>query len=85
MSELLLAAGFLVRADVQVTDRLRFFQGYANAPDASDGHVFRTESFFGGAELALDDRTSVRASGSHHRTEGSYQRTSVDLGLTYRF
>jgi YaiO family outer membrane protein len=77
--------GYSVRADAQVTDRLSLFIGYANAPDASDGRVLKTESIFGGAEFALDDSISLLVSAAREDRKNSYDRTSVNLGVAIRF
>lgn len=77
--------GFMIRADLQVTERLRIFAGHADAPDFSDGRGFRTRSFFGGAELALDERIGLRLSAAREEREGSYDRTTFSIGATARF
>lgn len=77
--------GFYLRADLQVAERLRLFVGHADAPDASDGRVFETRSFFGGAELALDDRISLRLSLARENRKNSYDRTTINVGTTMRF
>lgn len=77
--------GYSVRADAQVLDRLSLFIGYANAPDTSEGRVFKAQTLFGGAELALDDSVSLRISAAQEDRENSYDRTSVNLGVAVRF
>ncbi|HZH09763.1 MAG TPA: tetratricopeptide repeat protein [Microvirga sp.] len=79
------SGGYSVRADAQVTDRLSLFVGYANAPDTSDGRLFDTQSFFGGATFALDDSISLLVSAAKENRKDSYDRTSVNLGVAVRF
>lgn len=77
--------GYQVRADLVLTERLRVFAGYADAPDSSDGRTIPTKSVFGGLVLDLDDATSVRVSAAREDRTRSYDRTVVSVGLSTRF
>lgn len=77
--------GYSVRIDGTPTDRLTLFVGWADAPDTSDGRVIPTQALFGGAIYALNDALSVKLSAAHEDRVKSYDRTSVNVGLTTRF
>ena len=79
------SAGWLVRGDVMPTDRLRLFAGAADAPDLEAGVVIDTRSLFAGAALDVDEHVSVRLSLAHVDPDGPADRTSVAIGLGYRF
>jgi YaiO family outer membrane protein len=79
------SSGWLLRGDVMPSDRLRLFAGVADAPDLDEGVVIDTLSLFGGLSLDLDDRLTLRASLAHDDPEGSADRTTVALGVGYRF
>lgn len=77
--------GYSVRIDGTPTDRLTLFIGWADAPDTSDGRVIPTRALYGGAIYALSDSLSVKLSAAHEDRVKSYDRTSVNVGLTTRF
>lgn len=77
--------GYSVRIDGTPTDRLTLFIGWADAPDTSDGRVIPTRALYGGAIYALSDSLSVKLSAGHEDRVKSYDRTSVNVGLTTRF
>jgi len=79
------SSGWLARGDVMPTDRLRLFGGAANAPDLDEGVVIQTFSLFGGLSFDLDPRVTLRASLAHDDPDRSASRTTVALGLGYRF
>ncbi|HEY8566903.1 MAG TPA: tetratricopeptide repeat protein [Beijerinckiaceae bacterium] len=78
-------AGFLVRADVLVTDRLQLFVGYADAPDSSDGQVYPSRSLFGGAIWSVTDTLTFRVTAAREDRVKSYDRTILNLGLSVGF
>lgn len=78
-------SGFLVRADGMATDQLRLFAGYSDAPDTSEGVVLDTRTFFGGAALQLDPRTTLRLSAAREDRETGVDRTEFSLGVGLAF
>jgi YaiO family outer membrane protein len=77
--------GYLLRADFAFNDQLRIFAGYADAPETDQGLTFETRSVFGGAVIALDDRTDLKISFSHEERVDLFDLNSISTGLTYRF
>jgi YaiO family outer membrane protein len=77
--------GYLVKADIRARDDLSFFIGWADAPDASDGRIFPTRALFGGAVYDINETFSVKVSAAHEDRVKSYDRNSVNVGLTTRF
>jgi tetratricopeptide (TPR) repeat protein len=77
--------GYSVRIDGTPTDRLTLFVGWADAPDTSDGRVIPTQALYGGGIYALSDTLSLKLSAAHEDRVKSYDRTSVNVGLTTRF
>lgn len=78
-------SGWLARADVAATRRLRIFAGAADAPDISEGVVTESFALFGGAVLDVDDRTTLRLSINREDREQSADRLQVGAGLGFRF
>lgn len=78
-------SGYLARADGQLTERLRLFAGWSDAPDTSEGIVVGTLSYFGGASYDLDARTTLRLSVAHEDRDTGSDRTQFGLGLGLRF
>ena len=79
------SSGWLLRGDVMPTDRLRLFAGAADAPDLDEGVVIRTTSLFGGLSIDVGDRFTLRASYAHDDPQGPADRTTLALGMGYRF
>ena len=77
--------GYSVRVDGMPMDRLTLFVGWADAPDTSDGRVIPTQALYGGAVYDIDETVSVKVSAAHEDRVKSYDRTSVNVGLTTRF
>lgn len=77
--------GYSVRVDGMPTDRLTLFVGWADAPDTSDGRVIPTQAVYGGGIYDLNESISVKLSAAHEQRVKSYDRTSVNVGLTTRF
>jgi YaiO family outer membrane protein len=78
-------SGWLARADIAATRRLRLFAGAADAPDISEGVVTESFALFGGALLDLDGRTTLRLSINREDREQSADRLQVGAGLGLRF
>lgn len=78
-------SGWLGRADLLATDRLRLFAGAADAPDTSEGIVVGTRSLFGGFSYDMNDRTTLRASLAHEDRETGSDRWQFGLGAGWKF
>ena len=77
--------GWLARADVQASNRLRLFAGAARAPDLEQGVAIKTRSLFGGAVVDLDDNHLVRLTIANDRPDVGPERTQVNVGFGIRF
>lgn len=78
------ADGYSVRAAWTATDRLRFFAGYADAPEISDGQLDETRTAFGGLSVDVSDSVTLSGSYSHERRE-SFDRNTIGVGVSLRF
>jgi YaiO family outer membrane protein len=76
--------GYVVRADLTVTDRLRLFGGYGDAPEISDGTLVETRTIFGGAAFDLSDDLTLQSSYAHEQRP-NFDRDIFGLGLAVRF
>ncbi|MCA8927734.1 MAG: YaiO family outer membrane beta-barrel protein [Alphaproteobacteria bacterium] len=76
--------GYLLRADAVVTDRLRGFAGYADAPEISLGRLEEVQTVFGGVAAEISQDLTVQASFAHEQRR-AFNRDSVGVGLTIRF
>jgi YaiO family outer membrane protein len=77
--------GYLLRGDAQASEGLRLFAGLSDAPDPDQGVVIDTFSLFGGAAVAIGNRSELRASIAHEDRSIGADRTQVSLGLGWRF
>ncbi len=77
--------GWLVRGDSYVTDSLRLFLGYADAPETSNNVTLTTKTVFGGAVVDLNDTWSLRLDYARDDRERSYVRDAFTLGFGARF
>jgi YaiO family outer membrane protein len=77
--------GFVMRADVQATDKVRLFAGFSDAPDTSEGIVVDTRGYFGGASIALSERITLRMSAALENSGTGADRTQLSTGLGWRF
>jgi YaiO family outer membrane protein len=77
--------GWLGRGDVQLSPRLRFFAGAADAPDTSAGVIIDTFSLFGGIAVDTSERTTLRFSVAHEDRELGADRRQFGVGLGIRF
>lgn len=78
-------SGYLVRGDVQVSDPVRLFAGYSEAPDTDEGQVVAVRSLFGGAAIDIGPATSLRISIGHEDRATGFDRTQFGLGFGLRF
>ena len=78
-------SGWLVRADVPIMEGWSGFAGAARAPETVAGRTVETVSFFGGANVALTDRLTLRFSYAHEDRERSYIRHVFALSVSQRF
>lgn len=77
--------GYLLRGDAQASERVRLFAGLSDAPDPDQGVVIDTFSLFGGAAIAIGERSELRASIAHEDRSIGADRTQFSLGLGWRF
>jgi YaiO family outer membrane protein len=76
--------GYAIRADLAAIDRLRFFAGYSDAPEISEGTLIETKSVFTGVSFDLSDALTLRANYAYeHRV--TFDRNTYGLGLSARF
>ncbi|TPL46406.1 YaiO family outer membrane beta-barrel protein [Mesorhizobium sp. B2-4-6] len=78
------ADGYVLRADLAVTERFNVFAGYADAPEIDDGALIPTRSVFGGISFDVSDPLTLRASVAHEERP-TFDRNIFGLGLTARF
>ncbi|ODA93523.1 peptide transporter [Mesorhizobium sp. SEMIA 3007] len=78
------ADGYVLRADLAMTQRFNVFGGYADAPEISDGTLVPTRTVFGGISWDVNDPLTLRASIAHEQRP-TFDRSTFGLGLTARF
>ncbi|RWB73375.1 MAG: YaiO family outer membrane beta-barrel protein [Mesorhizobium sp.] len=78
------ADGYVLRADLVVTERFNLFAGYADAPEIDDGALVPTRTVFGGISFEVSDPLTLRASIAHEERP-AFDRNIFGLGLTARF
>jgi len=78
------ADGYVLRADLAVTQRVNLFGGYADAPEISDGTLVPTRTVFSGIAWDVNDPLTLRASIAHEQRP-TFDRSIFGLGLTARF
>lgn len=77
-------SGYSAGARWQAADRLALSLGHADAPETSDGVTVDVVSWSLGAEVALDDRLTLRVGGVTEDRD-AYDRKEVSLGFGWRF
>lgn len=78
------ADGYVLRADLALTERFNVFAGYADAPEIDDGALIPTRTVFGGLSFDVSDPLTLRASIAHEERP-TFDRNIFGLGLTARF
>ncbi|MBZ9822207.1 YaiO family outer membrane beta-barrel protein [Mesorhizobium sp. CA4] len=76
--------GYVLRADLGVTERFNVFAGYADAPEIDGGALVPTRTVFGGVSFDVSDPLTLRASIAHEERP-TFDRNIFGLGLTARF
>jgi len=77
--------GYLARLDGFITNRLRLFGGFSDAPDTSAGVVIDTNAVFGGAVLNIGADSTLRLSAAREDREVGDDRTEISLGVGFAF
>ncbi|MDX2028867.1 MAG: YaiO family outer membrane beta-barrel protein [Alphaproteobacteria bacterium] len=77
--------GWSTRLDGLVTDGLRFYVGYANAPDTENAITVTTASIFSGFAYDVTEACTLRFGYTREDRENSYIRHVFNLGLSFRF
>lgn len=78
-------SGWSVRSDVEIWHAWVLSAGAATYPDTEAGQTRRVRSFFGAVTAPLSERLNVRFGADYEKRIGSYRRTGVTLGVTWRF
>jgi YaiO family outer membrane protein len=78
------ADGYVLRGDIVASDRLRFFLGYGDAPEISEGTLVDTRTVFTGASFDLNESITLNASYAHEERD-AFDRDTFGLGLAVRF
>lgn len=73
------------RLDGTVTDKLRFYVGYADAPETVAAITVKTKTYFGGIILDIRPDTTLRLGYAHDDRENSYIRQVANASISYRF
>ncbi|WP_274627697.1 YaiO family outer membrane beta-barrel protein [Arvimicrobium flavum] len=78
------ADGYVLRADLTVTDRLRLFGGYSDAPEISEATLIETRTAFGGVSFDISDDLTLLGSYANEQRP-TFERNIFGLGLAVRF
>ena len=73
------------RLDGQARDDLRFYLGYADAPETEAGVVVNTKSYFGGIAYDFNTDYTLRLGYAHDDRQDAYIRKIYNASLQYRF
>lgn len=79
-----IADGYVVRGDLTVTERLRLFAGYSDAPEISEGTLEETRTLFGGLSFDVSDRLTLGGAYAHEQRP-AFDRDTFGVSLTARF
>jgi YaiO family outer membrane protein len=79
------AYGWDGRLDGTVTDGLRFYAGYASAPDTVAGVTVDTTTWFGGAAYDVTPVNTLRVGYARDDRQNSYIRDIYNASISYRF
>lgn len=78
-------AGWSLRGDWQLVDRLRLFAGYADAPEVDRGVTVDTLTRYAGAVVGLTDDVDLTFAYTRDNRKDTYIRDVVSATLGYRF
>lgn len=78
------ADGYVLRADLAATDRLRILAGYSDAPEISEGTLVDTKTLFTGFSYDLSDALTLRGNYAYEHRQ-TFDRNSFGLGMAVRF
>jgi YaiO family outer membrane protein len=77
--------GYDVRVDGKITDTLRAFAGFADAPETVAAVTIVTRSIFTGLAWDVTPKTTLRAGYSRDDRENVYVRQGINVTLSQRF
>lgn len=77
-------SGWSVRSDLEIWRAWLLSAGAATYPDTEAGQTSRVRSVFGAVTAPLSERLNVRFGADYEKRIGSYRRTGVTLGITWR-
>ena len=78
-------SGFLARGDIEVSEAVRLYAGYSDAPDTDEGIVVDVQSLFGGASIDMGTHRVLRISLAHDDRATGADRTQLSIGFGLRF
>lgn len=73
------------RLDGTIIDGLRFYVGYANAPETESAITIDTKTWFGGIVWDVNEYATLRCGYSHDDRKNSYIREVVSVSTSIRF
>jgi len=76
--------GWLIQGHLPVSNKLKLNLGIASAPEAIDGLVISTESYFGGLTYAVREDFDIHLNYGHDDRLGSFSRNSLNAGFTHK-
>lgn len=77
--------GFDLRLDGKIAEDLRFYAGYADAPETVAGITVDTQTYFTGIAYDITPAHTLRLGYTHDDRENSYIRQVFDVSLSYSF
>ncbi len=77
--------GYSIRGDVEASERVSLYLGYADAPEIDAGQRIEVRTLFGGLSATLTDRLTWRASLSREERSLGHDRTIVSTGFGLRY
>jgi YaiO family outer membrane protein len=75
-------SGWMLRADLAITEGLSVFAGYADAPEYSGNATLDSRSPFGGLSIALSDACTANVSYAREDRPNVYVRTAWTAGAS---
>jgi YaiO family outer membrane protein len=73
------------RLDGTITGRLRFYAGYADAPETVAAITVNTQTYFGGIAFDMTPESTLRLGYTHDDRENSFIRKVINASVSYKF